>query len=139
MEDKPGRAAAALFEAYPPGVRLLGRVIAPLLERAIRSREGINPGSIVRAREAIVQAADRVEQETGGDPSRYLVGGSLTLADITAASLLAPIVAPPESPYARAPIGLPTGVLALRRELRGRAAGEWVMARYRNDRRSPRP
>ena len=42
-------------------------------------------------------AFDEVEAELG--PSGYLVGESFTVADLTAASIRAPIVMPPEFPY----------------------------------------
>jgi hypothetical protein len=51
--------------------------------------------------------------------------------------LLGPIVAPPESPWARIPSALPLDVQALRRELRARPGGQWVMERYRCDRARP--
>jgi glutathione S-transferase len=135
MEVGPGRAVRALFEAYPWPVRIAGKLMAPGIEKAMRAQEGIHPEGLERARVAILEAADRLEHETGGDPSRYLVGGALTLADITAASLFAPLVAPPESPYARTPSDLPPSVEAMGRALRDRPAGRWVMERYRLDRR----
>jgi glutathione S-transferase len=42
-------------------------------------------------------AFDKIEADVG--PSGYLVGESFTVADLTAASILAPIVMPPEFPY----------------------------------------
>ena len=137
MEEGPGRASGALMEAYPWPVRLFGRLLASTTEPIMQSREGIDAGSVARARAVLIEGAARIEEETGGDPSRYLVGDTLTLADITAASLLGPIVAPPESPWARIPSALPLDVQALRRELRARPGGQWVMERYRRDRSRP--
>jgi glutathione S-transferase len=127
----------ALFEAYPWPIRTAGKLIAPGIEEVMRAKEGIHPEGLERARVAILEAADRLERETGGDASRYLVGSAITLADITAASLFAPLVAPPESPYARIPSELPPEVHDMRRALRDRPAGKWVMERYRRDRRGP--
>lgn len=138
MALAPGRAAAAVYEQYPLRVRLFGRLVAPITERAIRSREQINPESVRNARAALIEAAELIERETAGDPSRYLVGDALTLADITAASLLSPVVAPPGSPYARSPRDLPPRVQDLRRAFRDRPAGRWVTELYRRD-RSPAP
>ena len=42
-------------------------------------------------------AFDKVEADVG--PSGYLVGQSFTVADLAAASILAPMVMPPEFPY----------------------------------------
>jgi len=136
MASARGRAAAAVFEQYPLPVRILGKLIAPGLERVLRTRERITPESIEQARATLLEAADRLEREIGGDPSRYLVGDALTLADITAASLFAPLVAPPGSPYTRSPNDLPPRIEELRRALRERPAGRWVTERYRFDRKA---
>ena len=49
-------------------------------------------------------ALDRLEAEL--QPSGYLVGERFSVADLTAAALLAPVVLPPEFPY-RPPGPLP--------------------------------
>jgi glutathione S-transferase len=45
----------------------------------------------------VLAALRKVEAEAG--PAGYLVGDSFTVADLTAASILAPLVVPPEFPY----------------------------------------
>jgi glutathione S-transferase len=52
----------------------------------------------VRAREAIVAAFDRLEAELEEGDGEFLVGDSLSVADVTAASLFYPVVVPPEGP-----------------------------------------
>ena len=84
----------------------------------------------------MLAALDRLERETQNDPSRYLVGSSLTVADITAASLLGPIVAAEGSPYAFRPdLPMPKAIVQIAEEIRARPAGQWVLRRYRQDRR----
>jgi glutathione S-transferase len=51
-----------------------------------------------RAREAIVAALDKLEAELAQGNGEFLVGDSLSVADITAASLFYPVVIPPEGP-----------------------------------------
>lgn len=134
MRAKPGTAARALFMAYPRPVRIVGRVAAPVLEALLRRLYRINREGMERAVSFILAGADRIEAETGKDPSRYLVGDSLSIADIAAASMLGPVLAPHESPYSGTPVALPKAVAELREELRARPAGQWVAARYRHDR-----
>lgn len=55
---------------------------------------GVSSDRIAHARASLEGALDRVQEEAG--PSGYLVGDSFTVADLTAASLLAPIVRPPQ-------------------------------------------
>ena len=73
---------------------------------------------------------DRLEQELAGRD--HLVGDRFTVADLTAAAVFTPIVAPPQRPHL--PDRLPPEVLALREELTARPGGRWVYemyARYR--------
>ena len=60
-------------------------------------RYQIQPDRVAHSREVVRAAFHKVEAEVG--PSGYLVGDSFTVADLTAASILAPIVVPPEFPY----------------------------------------
>jgi glutathione S-transferase len=52
----------------------------------------------VTAREKIVSALDRLESELEEGEGEYLVGDRFSVADLTAASLFYPLVAPPEGP-----------------------------------------
>ena len=60
-------------------------------------RYEIQPDRVAHSREVVRAALHKVEVEAG--PGGYLVDDSFTVADLTAASLLAPIVVPPEFPY----------------------------------------
>lgn len=134
MAEKHGKAAEVLFALYPPPVRLLGKVAAPFVERALRKMYRINREAVVAARATLLDLADRLENEVEGDPSRYLVGGSLSIADITAASLLSPLLTPPGSPYVELNRFMPASVRELQQAFAERPAGRWVAERYRRDR-----
>ena len=138
--ERPGGMVAAAMKAYSPGVRRVGKLMAPLLERVMRRVYRINPEGIARARVTITEVFDRLERETESDPSRYLVGDALSLADLTAASMLAPLVAPPGSPWTGTKVAdhPPAAVTALRAELGGRPGWAWVLARYAHDRHPAR-
>ena len=76
--------------------------------------------------DTIRRAADGVEKQLNG--SRYLLEDEFGLADITVASLLAPIVGPPQSPWAYE-IDFPE-FTALRQEFRARPVGDYVTRLY---------
>ncbi|WP_224245041.1 glutathione S-transferase family protein [Hyalangium gracile] len=127
---------ALMFGEYPAPQRWLGRLLVPLVKRVLTRQYRIYPDKVEESRVKVLAALDRLEREIQGDPSRYLVGSTLTIADITAASLLAPIIQPEGSPYAaRADVPMPKALVQMSEELRARPAGQWVLRRYQHDRR----
>jgi glutathione S-transferase len=84
------------------------------------------------ARETVLEAFDRVDREleiAGGGP--YLVGERFSVADLVAASLLMPIVQPPEGPQR---LELPRTLREFRDGLSERPAFRWVLETYARDR-----
>jgi glutathione S-transferase len=82
------------------------------------------------AREKVMAAFDRLESELGS--SDYLVGERFTVADLTAASILYPLVRPPEGPR------LPRNserLDAFRAPLRDRPGFRWVEEMFRSHRK----
>jgi glutathione S-transferase len=69
----------------------------PLIRWSFKRKLQITPKRCALAQQRITQAMDWLEAQLL-DGRQYLVGGRLTVADITAASLLAPIACPPEHP-----------------------------------------
>jgi glutathione S-transferase len=85
------------------------------------------------ARQKVLAAFDRLEAELdGGD---YLVGDRFTVADLTAAALLYPLVIPPEGPELPPP---PEGFERFREPLKVRPGYGWVQETFRRH-RSPTP
>jgi glutathione S-transferase len=81
------------------------------------------------AKAKILAAFDRLESELGaGD---YLVGDDFTVADLTAASLLYPVVQPPEGPSLPP---APEGFERFRAPLKARAGYRWVEEMFRRHR-----
>src|SRR5207247_9285630 len=74
---------------------------------------------------------DRIVAEL--EPPGHLVGDAFSVADLTAAALLSPIVLPPEFPYPP-PGPRPQHLLALRASLEGHPAFRWVLETYRRHR-----
>ena len=96
-----GYAVAFMTTDQPRARRSVGRVglrIAfPGVWRYMSSRYAFDEEAVKRSRTTIVEALDRIEAErAGGD---HLVGDGFTVADLTAAALLYPLVWPPEYQY----------------------------------------
>jgi glutathione S-transferase len=107
------------------------RATAPLARIAVRRDYAVNALSAARARDRVVAAMDKLEAEL--QPSGYLVGDGFSVADLTAAALFTPLVAPPERPFAP-PTRVPA-VQELGDELMARPGGRWIeemYARHRN-------
>ena len=93
---EPEKFLAMLYGADHRRFGLL-KTIAPVFTPVVRRRFDIRPETVEESRRKVRAAFDRVEADVG--PSGYLVGESFTVADLTAASILAVIVVPPEFPY----------------------------------------
>jgi glutathione S-transferase len=86
----------------------------------------------------IREGIDRVESELDG--GEYLVGDSFSVADLTAAALLYPLVLPPDGPNAIG--GVPPTAEPFAEEIRDRPFYSWVermYAEYRKPVREPAP
>jgi glutathione S-transferase len=93
---EPETFLAMLYGADHPRIRLL-KTISPVFGHVVKLRYRIRPDTVEKSRQRVRAAFDTIEAEAG--PSGYLVGESFSVADLTAASILALIVMPPEFPY----------------------------------------
>jgi glutathione S-transferase len=118
--------AASLFTKPSQTRERLLRATAPLASRLVRADYSVNDETAAQAQGEIVAAMDRLEAELG--PSGYLVGERFSVADLSAASLFTPLLAPPERPYVPATVVPVVG--QLRDELGARPGGEWVYEMY---------
>jgi glutathione S-transferase len=82
------------------------------------------------ARSKIFAAFDRLEAELGD--GEYLVGDRFTVADLTAAALFYPLMAPAEGPELPDP---PPGVERFRAQLKERGGYRWVEEMFRRHRK----
>jgi glutathione S-transferase len=74
------------------------RIGYPLIRWAFKRKLNITPAGAAKAQKRITEVIDWLEMRLARQDSPYLVGTSFTAADITAASLLAPIACPKEHP-----------------------------------------
>ncbi|HET9153495.1 MAG TPA: glutathione S-transferase family protein [Solirubrobacterales bacterium] len=110
-----------------PVVGAYGRAYTSLRWGANRSEDA------ERAREAIAAAFDKLEAELEQGDGEFLVGDRLSVADVTAASLLYPIVIPPEGPL-NPDLPRPAGLESFRRTLSDRPGYRWVEDTFRRHR-----
>jgi glutathione S-transferase len=111
------------------------RVLRPLAAALLRRGLRIDEAGVERSRVKIEETFARVAALLA-DGRRYLAGGRFTVADLTFASLAAPILLPAEYPV---PLPMPeelgeaprAQILAWRRA----PAGEFALRLYREDRR----
>ena len=73
------------------------RMAFPVVWSYMNRRYDFTEGAVEQSRGTIASALDRIEAER--DDGDYLVGDSFSVADLTAAALLYPLVWPPEFPY----------------------------------------
>jgi glutathione S-transferase len=124
---------ARLFATGQPWLkRTLYRAAMPLLERPIRKANAITDArSIDRATKLVAANMESIRKltfETG-----YLAGDSFSIADLTAAAMLAPLVDPPH-PDMQKPAPLPQPLAELTQRWRGHPAGQWVLKMYERHR-----
>jgi glutathione S-transferase len=95
-------------------------------------RFGINARTAAQSRIRVRAAMRLIEDALDG--REYLVGDRFTVADLSAAALVAPLVGPPELPYRRPGVPLSPSLERIARELRDMPAGAWVLRMYERHR-----
>ena len=127
----PVATASVLTTGMGAGPRRAVRAVLPAFRAFYKLCHGIDDAAIAAAPARVRSGLDRIAAELG--PSGHLVGNAFSVADLTAAALLAPIVLPPEFPYPP-PEPRPRHFLALRGSLEGHPAFRWVLETYRRHR-----
>ena len=111
--------------------RRLYRACFPLVRAVMRADMRIDDAGAVLGVQKIGAALDRIRAELR--PSGYLVEGGFTVADLTAAALLYPMVQPPEAPY-RFERPLPAAAAELRATFAGHPVFAWAAGIYHRHR-----
>jgi glutathione S-transferase len=123
--------AAQLTMGWGATTRRLYRAAYPVVSTIMRADMRINAAGAAAGRTKVQAALDRVAAEL--QPSGYLVGTEFSVADLTAAALLSPVVMPPEFPY---PLitPLPESAARYRASLQTHPAFQWAADIYRKHR-----
>lgn len=104
------------------------RPFARLLPGFYRKRHQIQDEALEADREQVRVALDRIESERDGRP--YLVGEAFSVADLTVAALLSPVLQPAEIQYP-IEVELPGYAREYRESLLRHAAFDWARGIYR--------
>ena len=117
-----------LYGRDHPRRRMFGR-LSPVLALVIRKRFSITPDRVERSRERVREGFDRIEAEKG--PSGFLVGDSFSVADVTAAAIMSPLVVPPEFPFVKlGPEERSPAFREFRDSLKDHPGFQWVLDMY---------
>jgi glutathione S-transferase len=99
----------------------------PVMTAMLYRRYSINEQSAAQSLLKVRAAMRLIDEVLAG--GEYLVGERFTVADLTGAALLAPIIAPPEFPYG-GHLPLPPRLQEIADELCALPAAEWVLRTY---------
>jgi glutathione S-transferase len=127
----PDFTARALAAGADPGQQRLFRLAFPVLRRVMAMDMKIDAAGADEGRTRTFAALDRIEMER--QASGYLVGDRFSVADLTAAALLSPVVMPPEFSYPWL-TPLPAGAAKFRESVASHPAFAWVSSIYRRHR-----
>jgi glutathione S-transferase len=133
------RDMAKLRQLVEPGIpkaeQVLFRVGRPGIVAFLRWGLRLEPEGAKKAESRVDSVFGEVESRLARGARRYLVGNRLTAADLTFASLAAPVVLPPEYgwPLPSVEDG-PSDLLQLRDRLRSRPAGTFALRLYKEER-----
>ncbi|MFW1857465.1 glutathione S-transferase family protein [Acinetobacter defluvii] len=118
------------FTGYSPFQRFITHYSESILRLMIRKTFQIYQPQVINSNQKVTDALDLLEQHLNGNEKNYLVNNQFSLADLTAASMLAPLIGPENSPWADS--RLPEVASQQRQELRDRIVGQWVLRIYHN-------
>ncbi|MGI8504443.1 MAG: glutathione S-transferase family protein [Hassallia sp.] len=107
-------------------------VVYPFMRQLVRQAYNVNAESSAQAYEQIHSIFEKVN-ELLADGRTYLVGDSLTAADITFAALAAPVISPPEHPIKSTSVQeLSSEITSKISAFRETPAGAYVLRLYRD-------
>jgi glutathione S-transferase len=125
------RTVEVMLPSAHPALQRVFRAAHPLFRRYYYARHGMDAAARTAAQRLVRSGFERIAHELGA--SGYLAGDAFSVADLTAAALLAPIVRPPGSHWAS--LGdYPDSVEAAILELRGTPGWRFVGEMYRRHR-----
>ena len=132
MLDEPDYIARLFATGKPPFTRALYRGLLPLVKGRIKDANGITSDhAIAEADRLLTTNMQSIAKLVGN--AGYLAGDSFSIADLTAASLIAPLIDPPH-PDMKKPGPMPERLAELTEKWRNHAAGRWALEMYERHR-----
>ena len=134
LHDSEGIKTVWTLDASPLQKRIVGAAF-PLMRAAFRRMLQLgNPRAVASSERKILEGMDWIAGQIA-DGRRYLVGDSLSAADITVAALLSPLACPDEHAVYSRP-DFQKGVEILKARHANHPAMVWVRQLYRDHRRT---
>jgi glutathione S-transferase len=124
---------AVFTRGQPAWKRSAYRALAPLVTPLIRKGNAVTAENVPRARARTEQALDEAARLVG--PSGQIAGDAFSVADLTVAALLAPLLDLPGTDMAR-PQPVPARVEAMTARFAKHEAIAWVRAQYAKHRQA---
>src|SRR5262245_48876019 len=125
--SEPDWALALFTMDQPRWIARVFRLFGVRLLQVYRARADVNAVSAAHGRERVLAALDLIEAEVKA--SGFLVGDRFSVADLTAAALLYPLVVPPQFPDRR--LRWPAASIRYSNTLIHRPGFQWVADMYR--------
>ena len=140
FRSDPDVALRVLTTGMPDKAYETLRPLVRIFPAFYRFRHKMRDANLEADRTTVTEALDRIEQERQG--RAYLVGDGFTVADLTAAALLSPLLQPPEIQYPLR-VELPPYLQDYRATVLRHPAAQWAAGIYRRHRvrsaEDPRP
>jgi glutathione S-transferase len=128
FREDPDIALRVLTTGMPDAAYRRLRPLLPIFPTYYRFRHKISDANLEKDRASIAAALDRIDQQRQGH--EYLVGDTFTIADLTAASLLGPLLQPPEIQYPLC-VQLPSYLQQYRANVLKHPTAQWAASIYR--------
>lgn len=116
------------FKGYSQFQHFVTQYNQAILRFMLRHTFKIYPKQVAISQRRVEDAFLQIEKWLEGNPENYLVGNTFTLADLTAASMLAPLIGPDLSPWSNS--HLPDEAKKLREQIKDKLVTQWVLRIY---------
>lgn len=133
FSEDPDLAIRVLMTGMPDQAYRSLRPLKWIFPTYYRLRHKISARRLQQDRSNVTDALDRISREL--QPSGYLVGEAFSVADLTAAALLAPLLQPAELQYPLA-VTLPASLRQYQNDMARHPAAQWALEMYRRHRGS---
>jgi glutathione S-transferase len=132
MLDEPDYVARLFATGKSPLMRTLYRGLLPIVKGRIKDANGITGAFAIAEAERLLATNMQSLAKLIGKEG-YLAGASFSIADLTAAALIAPLIDPPH-PDMKKPSPMPERLAELTEKWRNHAAGRWALEIYERHR-----
>ena len=131
FREDPDLALRVLTTGMPDGAYRNLKRLARIFPAYYRFRHKIQAQRLNQDRANVADALDRISREL--QPSGYLVGETFSVADLSAAALLSPLLQPAEIQYPLM-VTLPDSLRQYRDDIARHPAAQWTLEIYRRHR-----